>query len=267
MGIATQDLYKQIETGQIQSVDFIPGFAKNVRAYIRETGMLEASMKTSRVAMQRFGTAFKLNILESFDAGVESGLSDFFNNLTSIAKNAAPVFRTLGRVVGKILSTISVVLRSLYQLWRPLSIIIDKVFARLGEVLDSDYEKLGLLGKGFRNLMSIASNMAGVLIAPFALLELAMDRMEKSDPGEFDLATGAGVAFNPLHLGQGPIGLVKGLVKSYANSSRGTSTNSDVKVDINVNGVTDPEVVGGIVEQKVWSILDFTFSSNMAPGG
>lgn len=170
VGVSTKELFKMMEQGQLVSSEVLPKFAKQLKIATREGGALEAGLKTSRVAMQRFGTAFKLNILDSFDAGLESGLGEFFNNLTAIVGNAAPTFEFLGMTVGKLLSILSTGLLALQQFARPLIIL-------LGKMTESTNDVNSALGRTSRAMNTIAAAM----LIPIVYLEKFNNWLEKTD--------------------------------------------------------------------------------------
>ena len=118
MGVSTKELFKQIETGAIQSVDFLPDFANEVRTYVRETGMLEKSLRTSRVAMNRFVTDYKLNVANMFegnDGGIDSGLTDFFSAGSSVFESFRPYMKGLGDLFGGVIEAATKTGLSLFQ--------------------------------------------------------------------------------------------------------------------------------------------------------
>lgn len=125
MGVTTQELFKMMERGELIASDFLPKFTKALRETVREGNALGEGLNTSRVAMARFGTSFKLNILDSFDAGAERGMADFFNSLTTFTKEMAPLFRVLGKVVGTVLSYLGDLFMIVGQITRPLRLFLD----------------------------------------------------------------------------------------------------------------------------------------------
>ena len=137
MGVSTKELFKMMEQGQIMTDEFLPKFSKELRKAVREGGALGAALNTSRVAMNRFGTAFKLNVLDSFEAGADSGLGIFFNELTYTLEELSPAFKILGAVFGKVMGAFGTSVHLVYQFIRP--------FVELTYTLGSLATELGFL--------------------------------------------------------------------------------------------------------------------------
>lgn len=180
MGVTTQELFKMMEQGQLVASDFLPKFTKTLREAVRQGNALGEGLNTSRVAMARFGTSFKLNILGAFDAGSEKGLATFFNQLTALMENAAPAMRVIGKVVGGLLSFIGTAFRAIYQVWRPVQILLDR---SLVGGIDKANGGLTTMGSILESLYRGFQRLAGVALVPFALLELGSDRLEKYKTG------------------------------------------------------------------------------------
>jgi len=136
-------------------------------------------MKTSRVAMQRFGTMFKLNILDSFDEGLEGGLNSFFNSLSGIAAQAGPTFRVLGKFLGVIVDILGVGLQVVYQLFRPFVAVLEE----LTLAFDSTNGALGFF-------TTLIKTLAAILLVPFAYLEKINDAVQEMDGGLASAAKG-----------------------------------------------------------------------------
>lgn len=170
MGVTTQELFKMMEQGQLVASDFLPKFTKTLREAVREGNALGEGLNTSRVAMARFGTSFKLNILDSFDAGMEGGMADFFNSLTTFTKEMAPIFRVLGKFVGTVLSYLGDLFMIVGQITRPLRLFLDAL-VNGGEDGRSAID--GLV-KVFRTLYFW-------ILAPFAALQKLNNAIEDAD--------------------------------------------------------------------------------------
>lgn len=185
MNMTTQELQKQLELGKIQSVDFLPNYSKELRNLIRETGLLDAALQTSRTSMNRFGTAFELNILDAFDAGLEGGLSEFFQNLTHMVKNGAPFARSIGKIVGFILELSSTLMLMGQQFLRPFGMIL--------EVLTGSSDKAG---ESVGTLSRMFHLLAAAILMPFAALEWLNNVMEETDStlGKLGMALTTGAA-------------------------------------------------------------------------
>lgn len=245
------------------ATDFLPKFTVELRKAVREGDALGQGMKTSRVAMQRFSTAFKLNVLDSFEAGAESGLNAFFTDLTIILKESSPVFKMFGVVFGGIIETISIAARVLWTLIRPIVILGDKMMRYLSPSVKEGTKELTNMQKAVNLLGDAFSTLGATILAPFALLENFADSINVVD-------------FNKMFSGNLP-DFGSEMLK-FSNSVRGsfgleqTQVPQKAQVVNNFNvQVNDADEfyrkVEGHVKGTVNSELDFTFSSNMAPGG
>ena len=133
MGVTTRELTKLVESGQLASDEFLRNFIPTLNQAVVGSGALAAGLQTSRVAMQRFGTSFQLNVLGAFEAGAESGLNSFFNSLTRALSGLAPTLRVVGRVIGTVLEVIGGLIEGLSQIIRPFGILFDGIFGTSGE--------------------------------------------------------------------------------------------------------------------------------------
>jgi tape measure domain-containing protein len=168
MKLSPQDLFKKIETGEVQSVDFLPDFADRIREVVRETGQLDAALKTSRVAVGRFKTAFEKGVLAGFENGTEGGLSDFFNDLTSSIKRLEPVFKVVGKVAGVVFSVLGTTVRILIQTIRPLAMILESMFGKAADdtaLLNSELRDTITLLEKIKNQYRFATGFAKLLPA------------------------------------------------------------------------------------------------------
>jgi tape measure domain-containing protein len=200
MGMSTQDMLKQIETGKIQSVNFLPDFADELRKFVNESGMLDAALKTSRSAMGRFKNSFENNVLAAFDSGTEVGMADFFNHLNEALKDSGPMFRSLGAVMGGALSLIGLGIRSLTQVFRPLFIAVEGLIDVFNETtlsVDKTTRQLGWL----KRLLYL---FAAVVLLPVSALEQLSVALEDADNwvkilgGTLGGALGLGIMFKYL---------------------------------------------------------------------
>lgn len=256
MGVSTKELFKQIETGAIQSVDFLPDFANEVRAYVRETGMLEASLRTSRVAMNRFVTNYKLNVADAFREGVDSGAGQFFEMLANTMEELNPLFRTFGDILGGILNIVSPFFSALWQIVRIPIALISGVFNMLSDSLDKPLEKMNLFEKVLLTVFRGVKALAAAILYPFAKLEQGLDWLDtwfsKNDNKIQALSSGAkSVGGSPSNI-------------STSAASMSTSNNNNVinETHIQIDGSKNPEDVGKAVQDA----LDKTFAASFATG-
>lgn len=197
LGVSTRELYKEIEKGNIQSVDFAPEVIKQWRQYVRETGMLEAQMKSSRVAMSRFGTTFQEQVLDKFDAGLEGGLAQFFNQMSTWMDNTGPLFRGLGSFIGLMLRLGSTFLLVGQQFFRPFIMMMDSF---VGATEDAT-GKTNAFGKAL-------AFVGWVLTLLPAAMEAWNDKIQETDgwtKGFLTSITAIAVAFLALAKGGGKL--------------------------------------------------------------
>lgn len=264
MGVTTQELFKMMEQGQLMATDFLPKFTVELRKAVREGDALGQGLKTSRVAMQRFGTAFRLNILDSFEAGAESGLGSFFTDLTIIISESSPLFKAFGRVFGGVMKVIGVTARALWTLIRPFVVIGDKITKYFSPSVAEGTEQLTLMQRAVNLLGDAFSTLGAAILTPFALLENFADSVSVVDFGK--MFSGNLTDFGTEML-------------KYSNSVRGSfgleqtpipQKTQQVVNNFNVQ-VNDADEfyrkVEGHVKGTIDSELNFTFSTNMAPGG
>ena len=99
MGMTMDVFIKKVSDGQIQSREFIRGYADELRSYVRTTGALEASLNSVRTARNRLGLLFDIGVFEGFKESA-SGLKMFFTNMGELIKNNLGAFRILGETIG-----------------------------------------------------------------------------------------------------------------------------------------------------------------------
>lgn len=264
MGYTSAEFNKLVSSGGLASKDFMVPFAEKLRSAAREGNALAEGLKTSTKAMQRFGTSFKLNVLEAFDAGAEKGLSDFFNSLSALTEDAAPAFRILGKVVGTLLSVLGTVLQAIYQVFRPLAMLVDLFFS-LNNSLDNANSKT----KGFVSSMSsleyVLRTIAGLIILPFAVLErmldsvqAKMDMMRKNKISAVDFVTDIGkdIGQYGLMIGGAASNMVglHGVADTLYGQARSIETSkASYKVEM---GDTNITVEAGSTPAEIQSIIE-----------
>lgn len=261
MNVSTKELFKLIETGSIQSVDFLPDFADEVRAYVRETGMLTASLKTSRVAMNRFVTNYKLNVAGAFGEGLDSGLGEFFSSLSNIMEELNPVFRAFGDILGSIFEFFSPVMSMIWQLVRiPIS-LFSGIFNTLSDSLDKPIEKMNWLELALHGVWTALKNIAAVVIYPFAKLEEGLDWLDRwfaETDNKLSIVGGKAGA-----LASGSPANLSGTFGSGGGGNTTTNSNQvSQQTTINIDGAKDPAAVG----REVQNALDQQFALSIATG-
>ena len=172
MNMKTPELLKQIESGKLMSVDFLPNFADKMREYVRESGQLEESLKTSQRAMGRFKQAFEQGVLAAFDSGIEGGLADFFKDLTVSMKKMTPVFQFVGKVFGGLFDIVGSLIRALVQVSPLLFLLGDKgteAMEGMNGELTKTVELIDLVVGGLKFIVG------GLILIP-----ALMDRLERT---------------------------------------------------------------------------------------
>lgn len=259
LGVSTKELFKQIESGAIQSVEFLPDFADEVREYVRQTGMLDASLKTSRVAMNRFVTNYKLNVSGAFEEGLDTGLGEFFNSLSNIMEEMSPLFRMFGDALGWVLDVISPLLSMAWQLVRVITVPLAGAFNTISDSLDKPVESMNLLEQALYGVWTVLKTLAAVVVYPFAKLEEGLDWLDNwfanTDTKLDKMAIKAGnLTGSPENL----TGTFKG-----NGATTNTSTNTVTQQNtFTVEGTKDPEAVG----REIQNILEQQFSASVATG-
>lgn len=258
LGVSTKELFKQIETGAIQSVDFLPNFADEIRTYVRETGMLEASLKTSRVAMNRFVTSYKLGVEKSFSSGLDSGLSDFFNSLSNIMVELGPVFEGFGVVVGTVMKVLGPLLSMIWQIGRAVVNFFVIPFNLLSRSLEKPTEQMNVLEFAIWGVYDALKKVASWVIYPFAKLEQGLDWLDKWMDGTDDKLSKMSIKTG--NIGGSPAGVANAMSSSSGggNTNNSTSQTNTIMID----GAQDPVAVGEAVSRA----LDLEFSSAFATG-
>lgn len=211
MGVGTEELLKQIETGNLRSVNFLPNFADKVREFVRESGQLEASLKTSQRAMGRFKNAFEKGILNSFEAGTEAGLSDMFKDLAVVIKQLGPFFRVAGKIIGGVLSALGQTVRALTQLVRPLGMLLEKIFGTEAadnvRTLNGELQETVSLMERILNSFRFSAGLAMLLPA---IVENRLDALSTPSASNINQAASSGTVvktdnrqFNPTIIVEG----------------------------------------------------------------
>jgi hypothetical protein len=257
MGVTTQELMKMMEQGQLMANEFLPKFSKELRSAAREGDALAEGLKTSRIAMQRAGVAFNLNVLDAFDVGVESGLSDMFNLIAGSLEDSAPFFRIVGRLVGFLAKTFGVLLKVVSTLFRPLTMLWDAVFQDTENNMAKTKDGIDGISSSLEVLVRVFKFLAAVVLTPFALLEAALDKAQ-------------GFIDNFLGKNSNKLGIEVAANQAMSSAGRSSSgkgnnqvTIGDTKFEIYSN---DPEETGRIVQTKMDERFDMIFTSSMAGG-
>lgn len=240
LNVTTEELYKKIETGQVRSAEFLPKFADEVRKYVRETNMLDKSLDTSRVAMNRLVTTYKMNVETAFNKGLDSGLGEFFNSLSNIMEELSPVFEIFGDVLGGIMQVIGPVLSAAWQLVRLIVNPIVGAFNSLSTAMDKPLDKMNFFEKALRAVLDGFKTLAAGILYPFALLEEGLDSLDRWFAGS-------------------PSGAASGMGGAGAT---GNTTTTNQNVEIVIDGAKNPQEVG----REVQMALEQQFAKSFAGG-
>lgn len=205
-GKTSEEFTKLLESGQIVSKDFLPGFARELQKVSVDTGALGAQLNTSRVQMARFRTAFKLNIVDSFNEGIEEGLVQLFKQLTNSTEDMSVSFKNFGALFGGFLETLATVIQALTPPFRLLSLVMESLitnFTRIRDANDETIESFNLLERFVFSLIKVFKQLAAVVLLPFALLELATNTLAEKDRGGFGpLIDGLAILLGATFLGK-----------------------------------------------------------------
>lgn len=256
MGVLPKELFKMMERGELMADEFLPKFTKELRKAVREGGALEAGLNTSRVAMARFGTAFKLNVLDSFESGLDSGMGDFFNALTQWVEQSTPLFTVLGKVFGVLLDTIGTGVLAMTQLTvRPILLLLKELS-----------DETTFLGGMLAGLAEEAKRTAGHILLPFAELERFYNDVEEK--GLVSALTRDDNTPAENFMVKWAEDITKSILNTYflpsgVDLNNVTPRQNVNNVNIQIDGAQNPEVVGSIVEKK----LEGIFTLGKAPGG
>jgi tape measure domain-containing protein len=212
VGATIPELTKMLENGELISTEFLPKFAKQLRIAAREGGALQASLNTTRVALQRLSTSYQINISQAFDEGLGEGLTSFFNDLRITVDQLAPTFRSLGRIVGAALSGLGIAIRALTQIIRPFGILLDTATGSmqdLSDLSDDGVKELSLLGRAVRVLIGLFKILAGVIVLPFGILERALNKISGMEDGPLKGLLAIGTSLVTIFTGKKLFGLMK----------------------------------------------------------
>lgn len=243
MGVGTEELLKQIETGNLRSVNFLPNFADKVREFVRESGQLEASLKTSQRAMGRFKNAFEQGVLSAFDAGAEKGLAAFFKDLTVSMKKLEPLFEVIGKVAGAVFEILGQLARAIVQVIGPMK----NIGSEGGDAID------GLNKKLKETLTLVDSVIAGFkfLASVVTIIPSLTERLEKKAGFELpslSQAIGFGTVRNLVSAGAGML--------TSSPAQGGGTTNKTTTINVQAN---DAFHVAQIVKDSLQEDLSLNY--------
>jgi tape measure domain-containing protein len=151
LGVTTLELDKMLRSGQVVTTEFLPKFLDQMESFVDESGAYEASLKTITAANQRFTSSIQLGIIDSFDAGLKSGLVGFLDRLTENITQLTPIFKIFGSVVGTGLSVITATL----DILSPILEIVSQSLAGLVQIFEEAFN----LEKSSENISALSVAM------------------------------------------------------------------------------------------------------------
>lgn len=257
MGVTERELTRLVESGQLGSVEFLRNFIPALNETAVASGALEASLRTSRVAMSRFRTAFQLNILESFEAGAESGLSAFFNDLSATLSDLGPVFRFLGRTVGIFVEGVGLAIRSLSVLLAPVR---DGILAAFGFPAQ---DAIGSTTSLLEGVGSVIREITGDLLIFVGIIERVLALSSSLDRGRQVAARQFATQAQLDQLASfSAAGTISNIFNGFPDRPvTGTGAAPSNVANINITA-TDPLAVGEIVNAELQNL----FTVNMSTG-
>ncbi len=106
LGVTIEQLNEMVRRGEVASKDFLPKFAKELRKSVKDTGALQAGLKSVTAAQGRMNATFQLLVKEIFDSGLKEFAVDTFNGISTVIKDLTPTFKLLGMVIGGVTAAV-----------------------------------------------------------------------------------------------------------------------------------------------------------------
>ena len=286
LGVSTEKLFKQIESGKIRSVEFLPNFSKSIRKYISDSGQLVESLKTSRVALGRFKTSFSVNVMDAFEAGADEGLAEFFRSLQGGLEKLNPLFKVLGRGFGFLMKLAGGLIRVLSFITTPFQLAARAV-DNLSASMDGPVNKMGALQLAAKAVYEAFGLVRDIIYGVFGTLDIMLDALydklekgptvdtqEYKDKGFFEKFGDKQLYGNAVDTLLSSVGLQFGpqenekSMASLASPKLPTSTSTGQVNNYHTWSVdaTDPEKTGEDIKKAFDSEMDEMVTSSFATG-
>ena len=192
VGVTTEELDRLMKRGEVFSKDVLPEFGRNLREFAAPG--LEDALNSNRIAMNRMFNEVKFSG-EDFFMGLEGGLTEFFNSVSTMFKSNEKVWKSLGKVLGSILKGVTFVLDHLVT--PALNLVgatLDVVTTSLGDfsaliapafspltyiLLPKLLSLLPKLSSGFTGIGSSLAGITGKFLKWAAAIEIIVGGLEE----------------------------------------------------------------------------------------
>lgn len=169
-GLSGTALEKAMKDGKLLAEDVLPKLGRVMREMANQNDALNKSLQTTRVAQNRFTTAFQKFQNAIFKSGFGKSLTDMFNSFSE----ALGDLEGIGKVIGGIFHVVvKVVTSALKVLLIPLRTMSD-LFLGLNEMMEDYEETVGsrlifTLG-GLALALQVVNNKLAVMFAKFTAI-------------------------------------------------------------------------------------------------
>ena len=183
-GLTTKEISKMMEEGKL-GTEVLPAFGRELRKLANDGGALDKALKTVRVTENRFITQSQKAADKIFQSGFGAGLSELYQTMTSLLKDAGPQLEKIGRIFEVVFKGIAHIIRVVEE---PLKLMIDNI-----EYLAGGYMigKIATLGTALRTALF---PITAAVLAAEELSSLMSDKLVGS------LEKAAGRQFNVLEM-------------------------------------------------------------------
>lgn len=195
MGYEVENYKKAIETGTVESVEFLTRVSDIMARQARETGALDKAMNSITAQSARLKTAWQDNVVSMFEAGTGSNIAEFIKRLTDLTASLRPLFTILGKLAGSLLSTLAAFtsgLGSLVNTIGSLITVMTKVASALG-IIDQNMQSTAnvfkYIGGIVDQIVGAVKRIVGYLLLPIGLIERVLRAYSNLDFSSFSAFT------------------------------------------------------------------------------
>ena len=118
--MSEQEMFKQMEMGQLLAEDVLPKVAKEYAKVARENGALDAAVNKVNSQYQRFLSALTRLKVELFEGGFGKAMGESFGILAGVIKDNMSAFKMFGNIAAGMFQSISA---ALWVLIQPLRLV------------------------------------------------------------------------------------------------------------------------------------------------
>ena len=165
MGKTVPEFMKLVEEGKVGNKELL-GFARTLRADIRETGAYEKSLQSVEAAQSRFNTALKLAGDRFFKGALQEGIAKFFNMFGTFMSETEHFWEMFGDVLGWVtkagLGLLKVVLIPIQQALKGIGLMY-KAIKDTTFVDKKDMDNMSTLGKTVRFISGLFVDIARIV--------------------------------------------------------------------------------------------------------